>query len=127
MFSRDEMRDIPVQIHTQFFKPTDDEAQLSVNTRIDVRKLRYRRMENRNGDELLVVAGLFDHNGNFMEAVSKKITMRLKDDTLAGKLNGGIGVHADFKVAPGRYVVRLVVRDAEGQTMAAQTSGVEIP
>ena len=39
LFSRDDMRDIPVDVHTQFFKPTDDEAQLSVITRIDVRKL----------------------------------------------------------------------------------------
>ena len=127
LFSRDEMRDIPFDIHTEFFKTTDFEAQLSVNTRIDVRKLRYRKVDGRNGDELLVVAGLFDHNGNFLQAVTKKVSMRLKDETLAGKLNGGIGVHAEFKVAPGRYVVRLVLRDAEGQMMAAQTGGVEIP
>ncbi len=127
LFSREEMRDIPVEIHTQFFKPTDDEAQLSVNTRIDVRKLHFRKVDGRNGDDLLVVAGLFDHNGNFLQAVSKKVSMRLKDETLAGKLNSGIGLHADFKVAPGRYVVRLVVRDAEGQTMAALSGGVEIP
>jgi VWFA-related protein len=127
LFSREEMRDIPVEIHTQFFKPTEDEAQLSVNTRIDVRKLHYRKIDGRNGDELLVVAGLFDHNGNFLQSVSKKVSMRLKDETLAGKLNSGIGLHADFKVSPGRYVVRLVVRDSEGQTMAAQSGGVEIP
>jgi VWFA-related protein len=127
LFSRQEMRDIPIAIHTEFFKPTDNEAQLSVNTRIDVRKLRFRKADGRNNDNILVVAGLFDYNGNFLQAVSKKIDMRLKDDTLASKLNGGIGVQADFKVAPGRYVLRLVVRDSEGQTMAAQTGGVEIP
>jgi hypothetical protein len=53
--------------------------------------------------------------------------MRLKDETLAGKLDGGIAIHADFKTAPGRYIVRLVVRDAEGQMMAARSGGVEIP
>jgi len=127
LFSRAEMRDIPLDFHTQFFKPTDDEAQLSVGVRIDVRKLHYRKVDGRNGDELLVVTGLFDRNGNFLQSVSKKVSMRLKDETLTGKLNGGIGLHADFKVAPGRYVVRLVVRDAEGQTMAAQSGGVEIP
>jgi VWFA-related protein len=127
LFSRDDLRDIPIQIHTQFFKPTDDEAQLSVITRIDVRKLHYRKVDGRNGDELLVVAGLFDHNGNFLQSVSKKVSMRLKDDTLADKLDAGIALHADFKTAPGRYIVRLVVRDAEGQTMAAQSDGVEIP
>lgn len=127
LFSRDDLRDIPLEIHTQFFKPTDDEAQLSVITRIDVRKLHFRKTEGRNGDELLVVAGLFDRNGNFLQSVSKKIDMRLKDDTLAGKLDNGIAIHTDFKTAPGRYIVRLVVRDAEGQMMAAHSDGVEIP
>ena len=127
LFSRDDLRDIPIQIHTQFFKPTDDEAQLSVITRIDVRKLHYRKVDGRNGDDLLVVVGLFDHNGNFLQNVSRKVSMKLKDDTLAGKLDAGIALHADFKTAPGRYIVRLVVRDAEGQMMAAQSDGVEIP
>jgi VWFA-related protein len=127
LFSRDDQRDIPVEIHTQFFKPTDEEAQLAVIARIDVRKLHYRKADGRNGDELVVVAGLFDHNGNFLQAISKKVSMRLKDETLAGKLDAGIAIHTDFKTAPGRYIVRLVVRDAEGQMMAAQSSGVEIP
>jgi hypothetical protein len=127
LFSREDLHEIPVEFHTQFFKPNDDEAQLSVITRIDVRKLRFRKTDGRNGDDLLVVAGLFDRNGNFLQSVSKTVKMRLKDDTLSGKLDGGIAIHADFKAAPGRYLVRLVVRDSEGQMMAAQSGGVEIP
>jgi hypothetical protein len=53
--------------------------------------------------------------------------MRLKDDTLATKINSGISVRSDFKVGPGTYVIRLVVRDAEGQMMAARNGAVEIP
>ena len=78
-------------------------------------------------DEVLVVSGLFDRNGNFLQSVSKTVKMRLKDETLAGKLDSGIALRSDFKVAPGRYVLRLVVRDAEGQMMAAQNGAVEIP
>ena len=85
-----------------------------MTTRIDVRKLRFRKIDGRNGDEMIVVSGLFDHNGNFLKAVSKKVDMRIKDETLATRLNGGVAVHADFKVAPGHYLVRMVVRDSEG-------------
>ncbi len=127
LFSREEMRDIPVDFHTQFFKASAFDARLVVVARLDVRKLRYRKIDGRNGDEVLVVAGLFDRNGNFVQSVAKTIKMRLKDDTLAEKLNSGISIRSDFKVAPGRYVVRLVVRDAEGQMMAAQNGAVEIP
>jgi hypothetical protein len=127
LFSREEMRDIPMDIHTQFFKTSDSDANLAVITRVDVRKLRFKKTDGRNGDELVIVSALFDRNGNFLQAVSKKVTMKLKDETLAGKLNSGIAVHADFKVTTGHYVVRLVVRDSEGQAMAAQNGAVEIP
>jgi hypothetical protein len=30
-------------------------------------------------------------------------------------------------IAPGNYVVRMIVRDSEGQQMSAQNSVVEIP
>jgi len=121
------MHDIPADMHTQFFKSSATEARLVVVTRLDVRKLRYRKVDGRNTDEVLVVSGLFDRNGNFLQSVSKTVKMRLKDETLAGKLDSGIALRSDFKVAPGRYVLRLVVRDAEGQMMAAQNGAVEIP
>jgi hypothetical protein len=127
LFSRDEMNGIPVETHTQFFKASEAEARLSVLSRVDVRKLSFRKSDGRNVNEVRVVCGLFDRNGNFVQSVAKMIQMHLLDDTLANKLNGGIPVRADFTVAPGTYVIRLVVRDAEGQTMTAQNSAVRIP
>jgi hypothetical protein len=127
LFTREELHDIPAAMHTEFLKTSDDEARLTVTTRIDVRRLRFRKAEGRNGNELLVVSGLFDRNGNFLNSVTKRITMRLKDETLQGGLNGRVAVHADFRIAPGRYLLRLVVRDAEGKMMTAQNGAVEIP
>jgi hypothetical protein len=127
LFSREEMHDIPVDMHTEFFKSNATEARLVVVNRLDVRKLHYRKVDGRNSNDVLVVSGLFDRNGNLLQSVAKTVKMRLTDATLAGKLNSGIALRADFKVAPGRYVLRLVVRDAEGQMMAAQNGAVEIP
>jgi hypothetical protein len=53
--------------------------------------------------------------------------MNLSDQTLQNVQSSGINVRMNFDVAPGSYVVRLVVRDAEGQTMAARNGAVEIP
>ncbi|MEP6716389.1 MAG: VWA domain-containing protein [Terriglobia bacterium] len=127
LFSREEMHDIPVEMHTQFFKSSETDARLVVMTRLDVRKLHFRKTDGRNDNEVVIVSGLFDRNGNFLQGSSKKILMKLKDDTLLNKLNSGMTIRSDFKVAPGTYVIRLVVRDAEGQMMAAQNGAVEIP
>ena len=128
LFSREEMKDIPLELHTQFFKAGPSDARLMVVSRFDIRKLKYRKIDGRNGDEIMLVTGLFDRNGNFVQSLSKKIVLRLKDDTMqSGKLNGGVSVRSDFKVAPGTYVIRLVLREGEGQLMAAQNGAVEIP
>ncbi|MBZ5590790.1 MAG: VWA domain-containing protein [Acidobacteriia bacterium] len=127
LFSREEIHDIPVELHTQFFKSSEDSARLAVLVRVDVKHIRFRKEEGRNRNDLTVVSGLFDRNGNYVTANEKVIEMRLKDETLEGKLGQGITVRTSFDVKPGGYLVRLVVRDAEGQTMSAQNGAVEIP
>lgn len=127
LFSRDEWHDIPVELHTQFFKSSDVAAKLSILARIDVRQLRFRKADGRNVDTLTVVAGVFDRNGNYISAMEKTVDMHLKDESLASKLGSGITVRSAFDVTPGSYFVRIVVRDAEGQKMAALNGAVEIP
>jgi hypothetical protein len=53
--------------------------------------------------------------------------MRLKDQTLESRLNSGITVRSSFDVKPGSYMIRLVIRDSEGQLMAAANGTVDIP
>jgi hypothetical protein len=55
------------------------------------------------------------------------VQFRLKDETLEKRLNSGITIKSTFDVKIGSYVVRLVVRDAEGQLMAAENGSVRIP
>jgi VWFA-related protein len=126
VFSREEMRDIPVDLQTQFFKPDAFSAKLTVLAKIDLRRLRYKKLDGRNDDELMVVSVLFDTNGNYVKGITKTVSMKLRDETLA-RLASGITVKTNFDVKPGTYIVRLVVRDAEGQAMAAQNGAVEIP
>ncbi len=92
-----------------------------------MRKLHYRKTEGRNvDDDVRLVRGLFDRNGNFLDAVAQTISLRLLDDTLKNRVGSGIPVRADFTVAPGTYVIRVVARDSEGEMITAQ-SAVEIP
>ena len=127
LFSREEIRDIPVELHTQFFKSSDENARLAVIIRVDVKHIHFRKEGGRNRNDLTIVSGLFDRNGNYVTANEKILEMRLRDDTLENKLGQGVNVRTSFDVKPGSYLVRLVVRDAEGQMMSAQNGAVEIP
>ena len=127
LFSREELRDIPLEIHTQFFKSSADNARLAVLARVDVKHLRFRKENGRNQDDLTIVSGLFDRNGNLVTGNSKTVEMRLKDQTLETRMNSGITVKSSFDVKPGSYMIRLVIRDSEGQLMAAANGTVDIP
>ena len=126
MFSQEELHNLPVTLHTQFFKASDQDAKLSVLAHVDVRQLHFRKAEGRNQNVLTCVSALFSRNGKFLEGKQKIVTMHLKDDTLEHKLASGITLKTNFDVKPGSYLVRLVVRDAEGQMMSAENGAVEI-
>jgi VWFA-related protein len=126
LFSQEELHDLPVDLHTQFFKSSDIDAKLAVLVHVDVKRMHFHKAEGRNQGNLTVVSGLFDRNGKFITGNQKIIDMHLKDDTLANKLGNGITVKSSFDVKPGSYLVRLVVRDAEGQLSAAN-GAIEIP
>ena len=126
-FSRDEMRELPVQLNTQFFKTGDFNAGLSVLARIDAKNLKYRKADGRNVDTLTVTSGVFDRNGNFVKGIQKTVDMKLRDQTLDTLPVSGITVKSNLDVPVGEYVVRMVVRDSEGQIMSALNSAVTIP
>jgi hypothetical protein len=125
LFSQEELHDLPIDLHTQFFKPSDSEAKLTVLAHVDVKQLHFHKADGRNNSNLTIVSGIFDRNGNLVVGDEKILQMRLKDDTLA-KMAQGLSVKSNFDVKPGSYLVRLVVRDAEGQ-IAAENGAIQIP
>jgi VWFA-related protein len=126
-FSRDEMRDLPVELNTQFFRTGDSKAKLSILARIDIRHLHFKKTDGRNDNTLTVVGGVFDRNGNFVVGTQKIVDLKLRDQTLDALPESGITVKTNLDVASGNYIVRLVVRDSEGNVMSAINGAVDIP
>ena len=125
-FSNEDMRTLAVRLQVEFFRDGED-ATLTANVRVDATKLTLRKDAGRNLDNLTMVIGIFDSNGNFVQGFEKTIELRLKDETLSAWMKSGIENSTDFTLKPGKYLVRLVVRDSEGASMAEQSTGVDIP
>lgn len=126
VFSQEEVHELPIDLHTQFFKPSDTDAKLTVLAHLDVKQLHFQKADGRNNSDLTIVSVIFDRNGNYVTGVEKTLQLHLKDDTLAYKLGSGLSVKSNFDLKPGGYLVRLVVRDSQGQ-MAAENGVVQIP
>jgi VWFA-related protein len=127
LFSQEEIRDLPVELQTQFFKKDDAQARLAVLTHFDLKGIHFQKLLGRNNDQLTIVTGIFDENGNFVTGLSKIVDMNLLDTTYTRLSRSGFTVKTSFDVKPGTYLVRLVVRDAVGAQMAARNGAVVIP
>src|SRR5713226_3320830 len=127
LFSQEEIRDLPVELQTQFFKKGEAQARLAVLTHFDVKTIHFQKLLGRNNDQLTILMGIFDENGNFVTGLSKIVEMKLLDTTYTRLSHSGFTVKTSFDVKPGTYLVRMVVRDAVGAQMAARNGAVVIP
>jgi len=127
LFAREEITSIPVQMKTEFFKSDDTSAQLSVLTRLDTRGVKFHKIDSRSCDNVVLATAVFDANGQLVDGKIKEITLKLQDATLQKMTQTGITVKTVFKVKPGTYIVRSVVRGAEGAQLTSQNLTTEIP
>ena len=127
VFSQEEIRDLPVDLQTQFFRKDQAQVRLSVLVHVDLKAVKFRKVDGRNRDDLTLATAIFDDNGNFITGGEKILEMKLLDATLDRLDRSGITVKSSFDVKPGTYLVRLVVRDKEGELMAARNGAVVIP
>ncbi len=93
---------------------------------MSLKSLPLRKVDGRNRDDLLVYTGIFDRNGNFVSGRARTVEMRLRDETLATYASS-INVKTDYALKSGSYLLRVVVRDTEGQLMSAANKAVQIP
>jgi VWFA-related protein len=127
VFSQEEIRDLPLDLQTQYFKTGNTEARLSVVSRIDVKGVHFRKADGRNWDNLTIATAIFDENGNYVTGGEKLLEMRLLDTTYAKISQSGLQTKSSFDLKPGKYMVRQVIRDSEGAQMAARNGAVVIP
>lgn len=127
VFAREEIHNLPVEMHTQVTK-TGDAQKLNVLTSIDLKLIHLRKVDDRNRNDVTIVAAVFDANGNFIAGTRKTLQLRLRDETVRGlDQKPPVTIDTAFDMHPGAYLVRLVARDAEGQQLTAENAAVQIP
>ena len=127
VFAREEYLEIPVEVHTQFFKVSETEVRLTVLTRIDAHALRFHKEGDRNRLTLKFVCAAFDRDGNLIDGTQRTADFRLQDATLAHLLATGLNLRGQLKVRGGTYAVRVVVYELDSARMTALNRTVEIP
>jgi len=126
-FSHDEIRGLPLEVHTRFFKTDSLDARLTVLARVQANSVQFRKQEDRSLGNLTLVAALFDGDGNYLKGTETTLEMRLRDPTLKRIQQAGVSLKADLDATVGTYLLRVVVRDSESGSMSAINLAIEIP
>jgi len=126
LFTREQLSEIPVQLRTELAKEGDKQL-IGVFLGVDSKGLRFHKEDGKNDNTLTVLSGIFDSDGNLRDSNRKTVDLHLKDDVMGKLAPYGISVRTDYTVTPGTYLIRVVVRDSEGQAMSAISGTVVIP
>ena len=127
VLSQDEIRQLPLEVHTQFSKTGAEAALMTVIARLDIHTLQFQKEAELEDKHLTFVFALFDQDGKFLAGEQKDVTMELKDSTLTDPRKSEISIESHFPVKMGTCTVRVVVRHSEGGEMAALSEVLEIP
>ena len=126
LFSREEMRTMPIVLKTGYLKKDGSSRELSVTTHLEISGIHFRKVDNKNVDDLTLVCGLFDLNGSYLQGKKQEISLRLEEDVLQ-QLTEGMNVKTTFDVEPGAYQIRVVLRDSGDQLLSAVNGSGFIP
>jgi VWFA-related protein len=126
-YSQDELMELPVDVHTQFYKVNEAEVRLAVLTHLDLSSVRFRKEQDRHLNKLSFVTVLFDQDGKYVMGKERVVEFRLRDATLARLTQTGITLKTEFDLKPGTYMVRQIVRDSEAGQLSGLNRTVEIP
>ena len=127
LFSGEEVVTLPVQVNTQFLNIDAASSQLTILTRLDINGIRFRKADERNRNDIVLATGVFDRNGLLVNGQMKEITLKLQDGTIERLRQKGLTFKSVFKVKPGTYIVRSVLRGSEGDQMTARNVTTVIP
>jgi VWFA-related protein len=126
VFSPTPLQDLPLEMQTQARKIGPHEVEITVEARLDIRALPFRREGDRNINKIIFTVALFDTDGKFVSGKQQERELTLDDTTLANLQKSGIDFQARILVAPRTYTVRVVARDSQNGAMAALSRSVEV-
>jgi VWFA-related protein len=126
-YSQDDLKELPINVHTQFYKLNDAQARLAVLIHLDMSSVRFRQEKDVHLDKLTFLTVVFDRDGKCVIAKEKEVELKLRDVTLAKLAQSGITVKTEVDLPPGTYLLRQIVRDSEGGQLSALSRTLEIP
>jgi VWFA-related protein len=127
LFAQDDRVSIPVTLETESVTADATATQLTVLAHLDISGVQFRKENGLSCNDLVSATALFDRDGQFVDGGMREIALKLKDATVQKMSRTGLTIKIVFRVKPGTYMVRSVVRESEGERLTARSLTKVIP
>lgn len=124
--SADDFKDIPVSISYNITHDEGAQASVAVQSHIDVRKIHFHKSEDRNQNVFTIVTVVYDANHRFVDGRETEIDFNLTDPNYRNVMEEGLTAQARFRLPPGTYHVRTVVREAAETKLGSASKAIEL-
>jgi len=119
--------DLPLAATAVAFKGPAPNAAVVVSTLVGGRDLQFTEKEGAFHNELEVALTAVNQSGKVFNSDRNTVTLTLKPDTVPRVRAAGFRVISQIDVPPGRYQLRVVVREANGKRAGSVLYDLEVP
>jgi len=125
VMATDALAGLEAGVTLQVEKPSESRRAIRVVTHVDISKLNFVKLNDRERQRITFVAVLFDEHGKIAAAKEGRMDLALTADTYARLMQTGVNAALTFPIGPGVYKLRTVVQEAAQGGMAAASYPVD--
>ncbi len=122
------LKGVPVRLAVDFVDLPPDGPRAVIKAHLDVSRVGFERRIDHHAAELDVAGAVFDESGKVVEDISGETSrLKLPLEGFQAFRQQGLLYEKAIALAPGRYLVKLVARDAGSGLLGSAAEWVDVP
>jgi VWFA-related protein len=119
--------EIPIRSGYVSYQVDNAQYEVELVTEIDIRRMKFVEEDSRRRNLISVVVVAFDEYDRYVDGLQKDVTFNLTPSGYSEILSRGFASKVVFRVPPGRYKIKTVVRESGESKIGSLTKGIEVP
>ena len=121
------VNEIPVGFSYNSYQVDDSNYELELVTRVDIRRMQFVDEESRRKNLISLVIVALDENDRYIDGLQKDVSFNLTPGSYTELLGRGFSSKVNFRMPPGRYKIKAVIRESVQSKMGSLTKLIEVP
>ncbi len=121
------VNEIPVGFSYNSSQVDDSNYEVELVTRVDLRRMRFVEEDSWRKNLISLVIVAFDQNDRYIDGVQKDVSFSLSPGNYSALLDRGFSSKVSFRMPPGRYKIKTVIRESVQSKTGSLTKSIDVP